>query len=154
MEVRKFMKDKVIFVHHTSTLSEAAMLLARYHIGTLPVVNEEGKLIGLLQLRNLLSLIMPDFIELVEDFDFVQDFGVLENRSPDLEAMSRPVTDVMEPPICVQETSGLLRAFSLLHTHHLADIPVINQDHILVGIASRVDVGTALLSNWGSQVEG
>ena len=46
------------------------------------------------------------------------------------------------------DTCGLSRAFALLHHHNLTDLPVVDVENCLVGIASRVDVGTAMLKNW------
>jgi CBS domain-containing protein len=34
--------------------------------------------------------------------------------------------------------------------HNLHDMPVLSQDGKLVGIASRVDIGTAVLSAWSA----
>jgi CBS domain-containing protein len=32
--------------------------------------------------------------------------------------------------------------------HNLHDLPVVSEDGILVGIASRVDIGAAILAAW------
>lgn len=114
----------------------------------LPVINAAGKLVGVLQLRDLLVFILPAFTSLMEDFDFVADFGAMESIRPSQEIISKQVSEVMEPPVSVDVFSGLSRAFSLLHHHNLTDLPVVDKDNHLVGIASRVDVGTALLKAW------
>jgi hypothetical protein len=36
----------------------------------------------------------------------------------------------------------------MLLQHELHDLPVVKADGVLVGIASRVDIGTAFLSGW------
>jgi len=38
----------------------------------------------------------------------------------------------------------------LMIKHHLYDLPVISNGGVLVGIASRVDIGAAILYNWQS----
>jgi CBS domain-containing protein len=114
----------------------------------LSVVDESGRLVGLLQLRDLLALVMPDFVKLMEDFDFVHDFGAVETRQPSPEAMARPVQEVMQPQVSVDETCGLLRAAALMRQRDLHDLPVVTADGTLVGIASRVDVATAILASW------
>ena len=83
MLIRDCMKRNVYYVHTTTTIGEAARLFVEKHIGTLPVVDESGQLRGLLPLRSLLLLVMPDFVSLMEDFDFVSDFGAAEMRVPD-----------------------------------------------------------------------
>jgi CBS-domain-containing membrane protein len=142
------MKKNVISISARASIGEAAAMLARHHIGSLPVVNEVGRLVGLLQLRDLLALVLPDFIRLVEDFDFVGDFGAIEARKPDQTSLSILVYKVMQPAISVDETCGLLRAFSVLHQENLHDLPVVDSAGHLIGIASRVDIGALLLSTW------
>lgn len=148
MNVQSSMKKRVITVRDMDNLGTAAKQFVKYHVGMLPVVNAEGKLIGVLQLRDLLTLILPAFTNLMEDFDFVGDFGAMESIQPSKETISKHVLEVMEPPVSVEESCGLSRAFALLHRHNLTDMPVVDTDNHLVGIASRVDIGTALLKKW------
>jgi CBS domain-containing protein len=154
MEVHTCMKTKVITLHLANTLEQATLLFLKHHIGTLPVVDDAERLVGLLLLQDLLSLVMPDFIHLIEDFDYLLDFGALETRRPDREALSRPVSEFMQEAISVQASCGLLRAFAILKRHHLLDLPVVDENNRLVGIASRVDIGTRLLVDWCSGTQG
>lgn len=144
------MKKKVISIHSDATIREAAALLADRHIGSLPVINKQGYLIGLIQLRDLLALVLPDFIRLIEDFDFVGDFGAVEYRIPDQASLNLSVKDVMKAAISVNETCGLLRAFSVLNQENIHDLPVVDINGLLIGIASRVDIGVLLLSTWST----
>ncbi len=148
MIVRDSMKKRVISVQDTDDLGTAAKQFVRHHVGMLPVVNSEGKLVGVLQLRDLLTLVLPDFTHLVEDFDFVGTFGAVREIQPSKEEITKKVSEVMEESVCVQDNCGLTRAFALLHSHNLTDLPVVDAEHSLVGIASRVDVGTAMLKAW------
>ena len=54
----------------------------------------------------------------------------------------------MRPVFTVDEDCGLLRAYALMLQQHLHDIPVVSKDGKLAGIASRVDIGVAILSTW------
>lgn len=148
MIVHNAMKKLVVTVHETDNLGFAAKQFVKHHIGMLPVVNTEGKLVGVLQLRDLLTLILPSFTNLMEDFDFVSDFGAMESIEPSQEIISKKVSEVMEAPVYVNDSSGLSRAFSLLHHHNLTDLPVVDLEHNLIGIASRVDIGTSILKKW------
>jgi CBS domain-containing protein len=148
MNVQNSMKTLVITVQDSDHLGYAAKQFVKHHIGTLPVVNADGKLVGVLQLRDLLALILPSFTRLMEDFDFVSDFGAMESIQPSPEIISKKVFEIMEEPVYVEDSSGLSRAFSILHHHNLTDLPVVDSSRNLVGIASRVDIGTAILKNW------
>jgi CBS domain-containing protein len=142
------MKQNVYTVNYSTSIADAAKMFAEKRIGSLPVVDENGKLVGLLQLRDLLELVLPDFLNLLDNFDFAPDFGAVEERIPSAEVLARPVSIIMQSPISVEMDSGLLRAFSLLHKYQLHDLPVVDENNVLVGIASRVDVGTAFVANW------
>ncbi len=148
MQIGRCMKTKIITTLATDTVADAANLFWIHHIGMLPVLNDAGHLVGILHLRNLLDLIMPVFVDLIEDFDYVGDFGAIEDREPAREELNLPITEVMEAPIYVEEDSGLVRAFAFIHKHELLDLPVVDDDGKLVGLASRVDIGRALLASW------
>lgn len=148
MLVKDAMKRDVASIHVDATICQAAALLVERHIGTLPVVDDDNKLVGLVQMRDLHNLVMPDFIRLVEDFDFVHSFGAVAKREPTPELLERSITTVMEEPVSVEEVCGLLRAAAMLHSHRLLDIPVVDENKRLVGIASRVDIGTKILEDW------
>ena len=80
--------------------------------------------------------------------DFVHDFGAVEDTRPLPENLARPVTSLMHPATTVPEDCGLLRAYALMYQRNLHDLPVVNENGQLVGIASRVDLGRAILRSW------
>jgi len=148
MIISKFMKRNVVSISETSTIREAASVLVKNHIGLLPIVDKDKKLVGTVGLRDLLSLELPDFVSFVADVDFVHDFGAVEDTRPTAEVLDKPITTLMIPAISVAEDSGLLRTYALMLQHELHDMPVVSEDGKLVGVASRVDIGTAILSGW------
>lgn len=147
------MKRRVISIRQDAALREAAALMEHHHIGTLPVVDARGCLVGLLLMHHLLELAMPDFVHLIEDFDFVRDFGAVEQKHPPAGSMDSLVNERMSEPVCVEQTSGLMRAVAVLNQQHLIDLPVVDESQHLVGIVSRVDIGIALLRRWNSLYE-
>ncbi len=152
MNVTLCMKDHVVSIPITTTIREAAAIFAKKHIGLLPVVDKNNKPIGVIGIRDLLKLEMPDFINLVLDVDFVHDFGAVEDTRPSAKTLNKTVKTLMRPVLTVEEDCGLLRAYALMLQQNLHDIPVVSKDGKLIGIASRVDIGVAILSTW-SKVE-
>lgn len=148
MSVDQCMKVEVITVPSTATVAEAVSIFNEHHVGMLPVLNGEGRLVGIVNLRDLLDLIMPAFVNLIDDFDYVGDFGALEGKQPSKQVLDQPVTSIMDSPISVPAANGLLRAFAYLHKYELLDLPVVDEENRLVGLVSRVDVGRALLAGW------
>lgn len=151
MKISDCMKRKVISSKPDLPILEAAQLLVHYHIGCLPIVDEKSELIGLVRIRDLITLALPDFIHLVENVDFVHDFGAVEDDIPDVEVLKTPIKSIMGKPVAVEESAGLVRVIALMQEHGMGDMPVVDLNHHLVGIASYVDIGVALLSNWKSE---
>lgn len=152
MNIADCMKHNVISIPETSTIREAAAIIVKKHIGLLPIVDRENKLVGVVGLRDLLSLELPDFVRFIEDLDFVHDFGAVETTRPPAKTLEKPIKSLMKDAITVEEDCGLLRAYALMLQHNLHDMPVLSRDGELTGIASRVDIGTSILSTW-SRVE-
>jgi CBS-domain-containing membrane protein len=153
MKIHTYMKQNVISVPVTATVMEATDLFVQHHIGTLPVVDAEQKLVGILHLSDLLELVMPVFVNLVHDFDFVtEDFGDYEDLRPSPETAVQSVKTLMEPPFSVSANAGLLLAFATMKKHNTYDLPVVNEHGQLVGLASRVDIGTALIGRWHEDI--
>ena len=148
MIISKYMKRNVVSIPVTASVREAAALIVKRHIGLLPVVDKEDKLIGVMGIRDLLSLELPDFVNFIADVDFVHDFGAVEDTRPPARTLDKSIKSLMKEAIAVEEDCGLLRAYALMVQHNLHDMPVISKDGKLIGVASRVDVGTAILSTW------
>lgn len=148
MNVSSCMKRNVISVSASTTVREAAAIFVKKHIGLLPVVDKNHKPIGVIGIRDLLKLEMPDFVNFVMDVDFVHDFGAVEDTRPPAATLKKTVRSMMRPVITVDEDSGLLRAYASMLQQNLHDIPVVSMDGKLIGIASRVDIGVTTLKTW------
>lgn len=148
MIIKNFMKRNVVSLPQTATIREAAAMFVQHHVGLLPIVDQQKRLIGVVGMHEMLTLELPDFISFVADVDFVHDFGAVETTRPVREILDRPITTLMKPAISVAEDAGLLRTYALMLQHHLHDMPIVAADGKLVGVASRVDIGTGILSQW------
>jgi len=146
--IKNCMKRSVVSISENATIRDAAICMSKHHIGLLPVVDVTGRLIGVIGLPELLSLELPAFFDLIADLDFVSDFGAVESSHPSAEEIDRSVTTLMQPAQSVDEDSGMLRAYGLMLKHNLSDLPVVSVDGHLVGVVSRVDIGTAILATW------
>ncbi len=148
MKIESCMKRNVVSIPLDSSIEEAARVMVNKHIGILPVVDDCNKPVGVVYMSDLLSLELPDFLDLIGDLAFVHDFGAVETTRPSPDKLEQPVSSVMQPVITTEEGSGLLRSYALMIHDDLSDLLVTNGAGKLVGIASRVDIGTAVLSMW------
>jgi len=148
MNITDCMKRNVFSISETATIREAASVIVEKHIGLLPIVDRDNRLVGVVGLRDLLNLELPDFVNFIEDLDFVHDFGAVETTRPSAQILDRSIKTLMREAITVEEDCGLLRAYALMLQQNLHDTPVLSKDGKLVGIASRVDIGTSILATW------
>ncbi|MEQ8223387.1 MAG: CBS domain-containing protein [Candidatus Eremiobacterota bacterium] len=147
MILKNCMKD-VIAIRASTTVRDAAKLIIERRAGTLPVVDDNETLIGVVRLPSLLKVFMPNFVSLLDNIDFVADFGSLEDLHfkdiPEIEHIT--MKKIMEKPVLVDEECGLLRAFAIMDKYNFMDLLVVNKEGRLVGIASRVDIAAGFLS--------
>ncbi|HEY7588910.1 MAG TPA: CBS domain-containing protein [Thermoplasmata archaeon] len=148
MQVRDVMAKEPVTLKPTATLREAAITLADESVGGCPVVDETGRLIGMLsevdilealktQHKELRMLMPPEitfgisFVEIIKEREAIAAFKDVENRL---------VQDAMTKEIhAVGPGDNVERAIRLMVQHKIHRIPVVDGDR-LVGIVTRGDV--------------
>src|ERR1700676_765742 len=140
------MTRKVITVGPGTTVREAARLFADNHISGAPVVDDEGRLLGMLTEGDLLHRTEIGtqarrrswWLEL---FSSTQDLAATY-----IKENARLVRDVMTPEvITVKETTPVREIADLLERHRIKRVPVL-YDGELLGIVSRANLVKALAS--------
>jgi CBS-domain-containing membrane protein len=71
--IRDCMKREVVAVSAAATVREAARWVVKRRVGTLPVVDQQGVLVGVVRIKDLLKVFMPDFVIPLDNIDFVHD---------------------------------------------------------------------------------
>ena len=103
-----------VTLSHTSKVADAKKMMKEYRIGGIPVVDNEGKLIGIVTNR---------------DLRFIKDNTL-------------SVDDVMtkEGLIVTKENTSLAQAEDILQKHKIEKLPVVNEDNVLVGLITYRDI--------------
>ncbi len=142
------MKTEVVSIPVTATVLDAAKRMAWHQVGTLPVVDDRGVLVGMVSIADVLQAFLPDFVALIDDIEFLAHLGDLHPAAPEPAQLETPVRLIMHEPVAAERGTGLMLAAALLQRQSVNDICVVDDQGRLVGIASRADVGTALLCEW------
>ncbi|MDE6079298.1 MAG: IMP dehydrogenase [Duncaniella sp.] len=100
-----------------ATVADALKMMAEYHIGGIPVVDEERRLVGIVTNR---------------DLRFEQN-------------LARPVEEVMtsEGLITTNQSTNLEEAARILQAHKIEKLPVVDADGKLVGLVTYKDITKA-----------
>lgn len=126
LRVRDMMTVRVIAVGPEDDLANLRDLLYRHRIRHMPVVDEEGELVGLVSHRDLLQ--SPLFTE--ESIDGVPSRSVLA-RYQVAEMMTRDV-------VAVDPETDIRVAAEIMLTRKLGCLPVV-EGHQVVGILTEAD---------------
>lgn len=146
--IRDVMSKEPITLKPTATLREAAITLADESVGGCPVVDEGGRLLGMLsevdilealktQHKELRMLMPPEitfgisFVEIIKEREALAAFKEVEDRL---------VRDLMTKEIhSVGPADSVEKAIRIMVQHKIHRIPVVEGGH-LVGIVTRGDV--------------
>lgn len=150
MQVSEWMKTNVVALPADASVLEAVNVVKENRISLVLVTDPDNRLIGVVTLRNLLSIVMPDFVKLGEDFGFVHDFGAIKTRQPAPEDLKMPLSEIMQKPISVQGKCSVFRANAMLYKYGINDLPIVDGEGRLIGLASHADISIAMMAPWGS----
>lgn len=145
MRAKDVMSDSVMSISADATVYEAASLLVNAEVSAMPVVDEEGGMIGIVSEADLLDRGAAD--------GSIHRNGLLKQLADQItsagafvHANSRHVTDVMtKPVVCVEEDTPLSDVARLMLDTGIKRVPV-RRGSAVVGIVSRVDLVRALIS--------
>jgi CBS domain-containing protein len=151
--VRQVMTTDVLTFRPTDTIHAAARALADRRLGGAPVVNDDGRVVGLLEDDDLIvqdsRLHVPTVISLFGAY--LELPSSLAHFERDLrKAVAATVADVMDAdaPTCRPDDS-LETVATTLHESGGSRLPVVDDDGRLVGIVSRGDLVRAIVSDAG-----
>jgi CBS domain-containing protein len=142
--VTEVMTKDVISLAPDQSLAEAADVLADHGIGAAPVVDADGKVVGLLRDEDLLiseaRLHLPTTIAILPGVEFTLP-GQIKRYDEELKkAVSSTIADVMERDFKqVGPDATLEDVATLMHEHDVTHIPVV-VDGKVVGIVARGDI--------------
>ncbi|MFQ5713623.1 MAG: CBS domain-containing protein [Candidatus Scalinduaceae bacterium] len=155
MKIKKCMATKnIITAKETMGIKEAASLLTKHRISSVPVVDDQGSLIGIVSISDIVKTFLPDFVPLV-DIDFVKDYGSLDFSAEDVKKIAAmTVSGIMTRKVyTVDEECSLVRALSMIKKHNVKALPVVRNGK-LIGIVSSVDICRRFLEVWEDKNKG
>ncbi len=138
MQAQDIMRSKVQYVSETTTLRELSHAFRRYSVTTLAVVDDQTRLVGVVNEDDLLRAMMPSYSELHDNLNYMQDYEYLEDRAQEVENLA--VREIMiRGTISVPPTAPLLRLVSLFLLKSYSHIPVVDRGKI-IGVVTRTDI--------------
>jgi len=130
MLVREVMSRQTVTVTRDTSVKSALAMLEQHHITAVPVVDDTGKIKGVVSEADLIR-------------DLVQPDQRAHERPLPRPVYDRPqaVCDVMSMhPVTVGPNTDLAAAVELITTMNIKSVPVVDHEHHVVGMLSRSDI--------------
>ena len=137
IRAKDIMTREVHSVVRTTPLSEVAVVMAAQGISGLPVLEENGKVSGVISEKDFLAIMgakdRKHFMAVVAE--------CLKGGCVALPIREKNAGDLMSsPPITVGESATLTEIATLFAKRNINRVPVIDGEGKLIGIVSRADV--------------
>ena len=139
-KVRDVMTTRVVAVRGNATFKDLATLLTEYRISAFPVLDDEGKVIGVVSEADLLS---KEALVAAMGAQATRLGRIAGSPHHDEFAKAAAVTaaDLMtKPPVVVTPDEPVTSAARLMYHGRVKRLPVVGEKGQLVGIVSRADV--------------
>jgi CBS-domain-containing membrane protein len=134
--VRDVMTWEVVSIDEETSFKEMAALMAEYRVSALPVLDDDGRVVGIVSEADLL---------LKEEFPEGPPQGRLfegrRRRETRTKAAGDTAVELMtSPATTIGPDASIAEAARLLHRHRIKRMPVVDPAGPLLGIVSRADL--------------
>ena len=152
MKIKEIMATKVISLKPAENVAVALEFLFQKHISGLPVIDEQGKLLGMFTEKEVIAKILPSYLKNVGAFCYEENPKAVRQKILGLKTMQ--VKDVMRTDVVtVDEDTALCEVAHLMLAQRARRIPVLNRQKAVVGIAAREDVLKALFKEYADDLK-
>lgn len=139
MKVREIMSKDITSIKPADNALESLVLLFKMQISGLPVIDEQGKLVGMFTEKDVLKHALPSYIEQVGRFTYEENPKSIKKKFMELENFK--VSQLMRKEvITVNEDAAVCEVARMMLTQKIRRIPVLNKEKTVVGIIAREDI--------------
>ncbi|MBH8576734.1 CBS domain-containing protein [Nostocaceae cyanobacterium CENA369] len=148
--VAEVMSHNPIVVRAETPLNEAVQIIAERRISGLPVVDDAGKLVGIISETDLMwqetGVTPPAYIMFLDSVIYLQNPATYER---DLhKALGQTVGEVMSKnPITISPDKTVKEAAQLMHDRNVHRLPVLDSAGQVIGILTRGDIIRAMAAS-------
>jgi CBS domain-containing protein len=145
LTVRDVMTRHVYSIGPTETLRSAARFMLEHGVRALPVVEEDGELLGIVTHKELLHHLIPVYVQRSKSGEF-RAVTKPQAAAASVDPQDIPVRDVMSRKVlCLSEDQTLAEVANLLNSKDIDRFPVVREGRV-VGFLTRADLVRRLLA--------
>jgi len=148
LTVRDLMTPDVLSARPEQSLGDVARMMMDKDVRALPVVDDNGSLVGMVTHRELLKYLIPDYLQKTKSGKFrAMPASMAAGHQSSSDPRALPVKDVMSRAVlCVSEDQTLSDVANLMNNKDVDRFPVVREG-IVVGFLTRADLIRRLVAN-------
>jgi CBS domain-containing protein len=141
IKVKDFMIKDVISVSPETTMKEVMQTFVDKKIGGLPIVDQEGRLKGIITDGDILRAIKPIDRHIQDYFNLITYIQEQNMESRLSELADLPILKIAKTRgiVTVSPDDDMKQVVVILAKHHFKKLPVIDGENRVVGVISRGD---------------
>jgi CBS domain-containing protein len=148
MKVKEIMTKDVVSVKPDTSAKEALGLLFKMQISGLPVIDGQGKLVGMFTEKEILSYTLPSYVEKVGRFIYEENPKSTKRKFTELGNLK--VSQLMRKDVVTTaEDTTLCEVARIMLTQKARRLPVLDKSGKVVGIVARGDILKAIEGETG-----
>ncbi|MGQ9677371.1 MAG: CBS domain-containing protein [Chloroflexota bacterium] len=138
MLAKDIMSTSIVTIGVRDSMAKAARLMLDHRINALPVLDEQGRLAGMIGIRDVLRVPLPSHSDSpIIKWTRLEEKAALLSKTCVREVMNRRV-------VSVGDTATVIEVAALMANRGVHPIPIM-RDGQLLGVVGRADVARALL---------
>lgn len=139
MKVRDFVRRDLSSVERDTPISQAIRLLENAGLSSLPVVDEEGRLVGVISERDIIRALVPEYMDMLHSASFLPSLDQLARKLREIG--DHPVERYMTKEVVVAKLDDSdLYVADIMLRKGLKQLPVVDEKGRLVGMVRRIDL--------------
>lgn len=139
MKARDLMRRDLTSVELDTPVSHVIYLLHQSGFSSLPVLDEEGRVAGIISERDLIRAALPGYVEMLQSAAFLPSLDRITRKLKEIGG--KPVSEFMvRDLVLARPDDNDLYLADLMIRKGLKQIPVVDDGRRLVGVVRRIDL--------------
>ncbi len=139
MRVQDFLRRDLSSLERDTPIRQAIRLLEDSGLSSLPVVDEEGKVVGIISERDIIRALLPSYVDMLRSTSFLPSLDQLKRKLEEIG--NHPVERYMtREVVAVRPEDTDLYAADIMLRKGLKQLPVVDREGRLVGVVRRIDL--------------
>ncbi|MBC7220442.1 CBS domain-containing protein [Candidatus Bipolaricaulota bacterium] len=139
MRAHEFMRRDLTSVELDTTVAHVIYLLHQSGLASLPVVDEDGRVVGIISERDLIRALLPGYVDMLHSTAFLPSLDQLGRKLREIGG-KRIAEFMVREVIAARPDDTDLHLADLMIRKGLKQIPVLDDENRLVGVVRRIDL--------------